>query len=78
VQRLGYREPLDRSDEAIGAVRPLDLAAVEQHPHRLDGVERDTLCAFADRRPQLVGEARNQALEECAHRLGRKGLESQA
>ena len=55
------------SSASIGPVGPVDVAlareqaAVEQHPYRLDRVERDALGAAEDLRPQLVGQAGNEA-----------------
>ena len=53
----------------------VEQPAVEQHPHRLDGVERDAFGAVEDARAQLVGQTRHEAGEEVVHRVGRERLE---
>ena len=50
-----------------GAVLPDQDPAVDQHPDRLHGVERDALGAFEDPRPDLVGRARDRVAEQGRH-----------
>ena len=51
VERLGYLERVDRAAHAEAVAVALQQPAIEQHPHRLDGVERDAIRAVADRCP---------------------------
>ena len=53
VQRLGNRELLDRPRRAVRVAAALEQPAVEQHPHRLDRVERNALGAAEDLRMEL-------------------------
>ena len=78
VQRLRHRERVDLADDPIRAVRLLELPAVHEHPHRLDGVERDSLGAGADCGSHLLRQARDEAVQERLHRVGRQRLERQA
>src|SRR5436190_11178226 len=43
VKRFGYLERLDLADGSVDRAFLDERAAVEQHPHRLDCVERDAL-----------------------------------
>src|SRR4029077_18481628 len=45
VQRLGNLKRVDRADRPIHRALLDERAAVEQHPHRLDGVEGNALRA---------------------------------
>ena len=54
VQRLGHVERLDRPGRPVDVAFAGEQAAVEQHPHRLDRVERNALGAGED----LAAQAR--------------------
>jgi hypothetical protein len=43
MQGLGYVERLDRSGRAVDGSLLHERATIEQHPHRLDGVEGHAL-----------------------------------
>jgi hypothetical protein len=55
VEGLGHLERLDRTGQAIDGALLNEQAPVEQHSHRLHGVERDALCASEDPVAQLAG-----------------------
>jgi hypothetical protein len=55
VQRLRHLERPDRTERPVRVPLAREQAAIEQHAHRLDGVERDPLSAREDARAQLVG-----------------------
>jgi hypothetical protein len=68
MQRLGH---LERLDLARGLVdRPLlgKEAPVEEHSHRLDGIQRHALRAREDLRAQPLRQARHETLEQLLHR----------
>ena len=75
VQRLGHLERLDRTADAESVALTLQQAAVEQHPDGLDGVQRDAVRPLADRRPDLVGEPRDEPAQQRLHRLVAERLE---
>ena len=77
MERLRYVERLDSARQRGDVALADEQAAVEQHPDRLDRVERDALGTLEDAKPQLVREPRNQPAEERAHRRGRQRLEMQ-
>ncbi len=75
LKRLGHLERLDH------AGRPVDMpfldeeAAVEQHPHGLDRVQRHPLGPGEDARPEILGQPGHEAGQQVAHRLLRERLE---
>ena len=78
MQRLG---DVERGDLARGPVDGAvldEIAAVEEHAHGLDGVERHALGAGEDLLARLRGEAGDEAVEEVAHRLLRERIEVDA
>ena len=75
VQRLGHLERLDRAGRAVDVAVAREQAAVEEHPHRLDRVERHALRALEDPRAQVVGEPGHEAVEQLLHRGAAQRLE---
>ena len=75
VQRLGHLELADLRDGAVDRALLCDQAPVEQHPHRLDGVERDALGAGEDLLTRAFGQARHEPREKLLHRALRQWLE---
>ncbi len=73
MQRLRHLELADLRHRAVDRAVLREQAAVEQHPHRLDRVQRDALGARQDLRAQSVGQARDEAGEELLHRRGGSG-----
>ena len=75
VQRLGHLVCLDGAGEPVGGAVLDEGAAVEQHPDRLDGVERDPFGAREDLGAQAVREAGHEAREQLLHRWFGERLE---
>ncbi len=75
MQRLGNLERFDLAHELVGRTFLQEEAAVEQHPHRLDGVERDAFCPLEDLLAQLRRQPGHQPDQQLLHRLLRKRLE---
>ena len=71
VQRLGHVERLDLARRSVDVAVALEQPAVEQHAHRLDGVEGDALGPAEDLPAQLVGQAGDEPVEQLSHRLAR-------
>ena len=75
MQRLRH---LERPDLARGAVHRALLdeeTAVEQHSHRLDGVQGHALGAVEDLVADILGQTRHEAREQLAHHAARERLE---
>ena len=77
LQRLRDRERFDRPGRLVPVPRELQQPAVEQHPHGLDRVEGDPLCALDDPRPQLFREAGREAVEELLDLVRRERVEEE-
>src|SRR6266498_4902029 len=75
MQCLGDLEGLDRAGRPIASPCAFEQPAVEQHPHRLDGVQRYTLGALEDLCQQLLRQAGHEAVEQLLHRRRSKRLE---
>ena len=75
MERLRNREGVDRPCEPIGGAVLHEEAAIEQHPDRLDRVERDALGASEDAVAHLRRHAGDKAGEQCLHRRGRERVE---
>ena len=75
MQRLGHLELADLRHRVVHRALLDDEAAVEQHPHRLDRVERDTFGAGEDLLSGPVGQARHESGEELLHRVFGQRLE---
>ena len=61
-------------------VRPVDLldeTAVEQHAHRLDGVERHALRTAQDLDGELVRQTRHEGCEQFLHSRLRERLQEE-
>ncbi len=67
-KRLGHLQRLHRAGRAVHAALLHHVAPVEQHPHRLDCVERHALRPCQDLRRQALGEAGDKAVEQRPHR----------
>ena len=68
------------SEPATRSVSPsrASSAAVEQHAHRLDRVERDPVRTPADLRAHVVGQARDEPVEQRVHRVVGERLQDEA
>ena len=75
VQRLGDLERVDLAHELVGRTFLHEKATVEQHPHRLDGVQRDAFGPFQDLLAQLRRQPRHQTDEQLLHSLRGERLE---
>jgi hypothetical protein len=75
VERLRYLQVADLPGRPVGVTLAREEAAVEQHAHRLDGVEGDAFRALEDPLPQVIRQAWDEAFEQLLHRRGRERLE---
>ena len=76
VQRLGDLELRDRAGDPIAAVAGAhDDAAVEQHPRRLDRVQRHTLSRRRDACDRVRRQSRHHSRDELRHGLSAERLE---
>src|SRR5919205_3727444 len=75
MKRLWDVERLDRAGRTVDISRLLEQAAVEQHAHRLDGVQRDPLRALEDVLAQLLGQSGNEPRQQIAHGLRSQRLQ---
>ena len=69
VQRLRHLERLDLARDAIRGTILDQEATIEQHPHRLDRIQRHTLRPRQDLAAQRRRQPRHQARQQLAHRL---------
>ena len=67
VQRLRHLQRLDRGGRPVDGALLHERPAVEEHAHRLDGVQRDALGAVEYLRRQLVRKPRREPAEEIVH-----------
>jgi hypothetical protein len=73
-QRLGHVEVAHVAGQDVARALLRQQPAVEQHPDRLDRVERDAFGASEDAARDLVRQPRDEALERRADRvLGQRG-----
>jgi hypothetical protein len=77
VQRLGYLERLDRAAWTVDAALAREEPAVEEHSHRLHGIQRHAFGPLENPGVQVVGEAGDEAVEQFLHRGRRERLERQ-
>ena len=77
MQRLGHLERRQVACDDADAVDLRQEAAVSEHAHGLDGVERDALRRFSQPVPEVVGQARNEPGQQLVHRLVVERLERQ-
>ena len=75
VQRLRNLELLDLCGEAVGRTLLNEQAAVEQHSHRLDCVERHALRPGEHLVANALRKTGNEAAQELVHGRGRERLE---
>ena len=75
MQRLRDGERLDRAGGPVHVALARQQAAVEQHAHRLDGVERNTLGPVQDVGAKAVRQPRDEAVQQGLHRASRERLE---
>ena len=75
VQRLRHLEGLDLGGRAVDVAVARERAAVEEHSHRLDRVQRHPFGPREDLIAQSVGKARDEAGEQRAHRVVAERLE---
>ena len=75
MQRLRDLELLDRPRQPIRGAFRCEQAAVEQHAHGLDRVQRDTLGTLEDAVAQLARQPGHEPGKELLHRLARERLE---
>ena len=77
MERLRHLERLDLGGRPVDGAVLREEAAIEQHPDRLDGVQRHALRPGEHLRLQVVGQAGDVALEEPAHLVVGERLERQ-
>jgi hypothetical protein len=77
VQRLGNVEALHLPGERVALSLALEQPAVEEHPHGLDGVQRNALGSVEDLCAQAVRKAGSEPVEERHHGRARERLEGQ-
>ena len=75
MQRLRHFERLHRPRHPVGGAFLDKEAAVEQHAHGLDRVQRDAFGAREDAVADVRGKPRHQACQELLHRLLRERLQ---
>ena len=75
MQRLRHLERLDRAGRLVDLSLLCEQAAVEEHAHRLDRVQRHALRSLQDATPELVRQSGNESGEQLFHRLRRQWLE---
>ena len=67
VKRFRHLERLDLADGPVDRAFLDERAAVEQHPHRLDCVERNALGAGEDLLAQRLRQAGNETAQQLIH-----------
>ena len=77
VQRLRDRQVRQVARRDVAAVGGRQAALGDQHPDRLDRVERDAVGAFGDRSERRIGETRNELGEQLDDRGLRQRLEAE-
>ena len=77
LQRLRDLELVDRPCETVDRVLLHQQAPVEQHPHRLHGIQGHTLSPAQDPLAELVRQTRDETVEERLHCAGGERLEEQ-
>ncbi len=75
MERLGHLELADLADRCVHGAVLHEQAAVEQHAHGLDRVERHTFRAREDLLACLLRQPWNETREKLLHRLARQRLE---
>ena len=66
-QRFGDRQAGQVADRSVGAVDDGKAPLGDEHPDRLDGIQRDAVRAGDDGRDRRGGQARDESGEELAH-----------
>ena len=69
VERLRDVERGEVAGDLVAVLAGRKQAAVEQHAHRLDRVERDAVRALSDAADRVLGQARHEATEHVVDRL---------
>ena len=77
MERLGHLQRRQVACDDGCAVDLLQQPSVEQHPHRLDGVQRDAVRGLTQPVPGLLREAGDEAGEEVVHGVVAERLERQ-
>ena len=75
VQRRGHRQLREVAGRAIDAVLERDEALAQEHPNRLDGIQRDPLRSLENALGDRLREPGNQSAEQLAHEVGPERLE---
>ena len=60
-------ERVDRPDDVVLIAALLEQTAVEQHPHRLDRIQRYTLRGIEHLETEVLRETRDEAIEKLFH-----------
>jgi hypothetical protein len=71
VEGLGDLQVLDGGGDLVAVAAPFKQAPDQQHPHRLDRVQRDPLGPFQDLAAQLAGQPGDQPGQQLLHLRGR-------
>ena len=75
MQRLRHLERLHRAGQPVRRALLDEQAAVEEHAHRLDRIQRDAFRPGENLLAQRVGQSGHEAGQELLHRLLRQRLE---
>ena len=75
VQGLGHLQRADLADRLIDRTLLHEETSVEQHPHRLDRIQRHPFCAREDLLAQRSRQTGHEPDQELLHRAGREWLE---
>ena len=75
VQGLGDLQVLDRAGDVVAVAAAFQQAPVQQHPHRLDRVQRDALGPLQDLVAETGGQARDQPGQQLLHERDRQRLQ---
>jgi hypothetical protein len=75
VQRLGHLERVDLAGRPVDGPVADEQASIEQHPNRLDRVQRDALGPLEDAVAQRHRQTGHEPLEQLLHRVLRERLQ---
>ena len=78
VQRFGDVERLDRAGRTVALAMQLQQAAVEQHAHRLDGVQRHALRPSKNLLPKHRRQAGDETVQQLLHHRRAERFEREA
>ena len=77
MQRLGHLERGQVARDRDLVADAFEQAAIAEHPHRLDGKERDAIRGVAQANPNVRGQAGHEPGEQLVHGAVTERLERQ-